>query len=82
MKFKKGDFVSTESGSWTFIIKEPISDKSAHVYAGIGYNSLAHNAKGWFDRLATPEEKQKLLDVLAKHGFSWDEENLELIDEI
>lgn len=82
MKFKKGDFVSTESGSWTFIIKEPIHDGHAFVYAGKTANELVDNTVGWFKRLATLKEKRDLLNLLAQKGYSWDEENLELINEI
>jgi hypothetical protein len=81
-KFKKGDFVSTESGSWTFIVKEPLDKGHALVYAGKCFHELAYGKEGWFSRLATPEEKQELLILLAQKGLSWDEENLELVDEI
>ena len=81
-KFKKGDFVSTSSGSWTFIIKEPINDEHAHVYAGCSRGELVDNTEWWFRRLATPKEKEDLLNLLAQKGCSWDEENLELINEI
>lgn len=81
-KFKKGDFVSTLSGSWTFIIKEPINDEHAYVYAGCSDGELVENTRGWFRRLATPKEKKDLLNLLAQKGLYWDEENLELINEI
>lgn len=81
-KFKKGDFVSTAKGEWTFIVKEPLDDGHASVYAGCAWGQLVNNKVGWFARHATPEEKQKLLNLLAQKGLSWDEENLELINEI
>lgn len=81
-KFKKGDFVSTAKGEWTFIVKEPLYDGHASVYAGCTGGQLVNNKAGWFARHATPKEKQELLNLLAQKGLSWDEENLELINEI
>ena len=74
--------MSTESGSWTFIVKELINDECAYVYAGCGCGKLSNNKAGWFARHATHKEKQELLNLLAQKGLSWDEENLELINEI
>jgi hypothetical protein len=38
--------------------------------------------RGWFNRLATEEEKARLLLLLQKKGYTWDEESLELIQEL
>lgn len=80
--FKKGDFVSTETGAWTFIVKEPLDYGHANIYIGKCFKGLVYANEGWFSRLATPKEKEDLLNLLAKEGLSWDEENLELINEI
>lgn len=81
MNYKKGDFVATDSGAWIFIVKEPIADDCAYMYAS-QCGVCLESTRGWFSRFATPEERERLLDAIMKQGYSWDEETLELVKEL
>ena len=77
-KFKDGDIVATTSGNWIGITKGGKNDDLISVYCVIKSNGefeAYFDRKGtWgFDRLATEEEKQKLL--CAKSRESKEETN-------
>lgn len=80
--YKKGDFVATNSGDYVMIIKEQISFDCAYIFAICSSNYVSFGGKGWFDRLATEEEKRRLINLLLQKGYTWDEESLQLINEI
>ena len=80
--YKKGDFVATDSGTYVMIIEEQISFDCAKVFVISTYNYIFFPNKGWFNRLATEEEKRRLINLLLQNGYTWDEENLQLINEI
>ena len=80
--YKKGDFVATNSGDYVMIIEEQISFDCAKVFVISTYNHIYFVNKGWFNRLATEEEKRRLINLLLQKGYTWDEENLQLINEI
>lgn len=82
MNFKKGDIVATQTGGYVMIIKEPLSYDCAKVFAICDVKRAYFGHTGWFSRLATKEEKARLLWLLQKEGYTWDEENLELIQEL
>ena len=89
-KFKKGDFVVLDE-SWISIYKgRGTSETCISDYCGCWIKSEYYNILGVHDgldyrdvdrsiRLATEEEKQDLLDMLAKKGLMWDAEKLELV---
>lgn len=83
MNYKKGDIVVTNSGEWVMIIKESTAYDHTKVFAICSRDSLFVGCYcGWFSRLATGKEKTRLFDFLLKKGYTWDEENLELIQEL
>lgn len=83
MNYKKGDVVATVTGFYVMIIKDQIESNCATVYAICDTEEVYLNCyRGWFSRLATEEEKDMLFQLLYKEGYSWDEENLQLIQEL
>lgn len=80
--YKKGDFVATNSGNYIMIIEEQISFDCAKVFVISDNNRIYFANKGWFSRLAAEEEKRRLINLLLQNGYTWDEENLQLINEI
>ena len=83
MSYKKGDIVSSAYGAWVMIIKDRIMNGHARVFAICDTDTLyVGEYYGWYDRLATEEEKNRLFKFLLKKGYSWDEENLQLIQEL
>ena len=75
LKFKKGDFVVTEEGGVLMIY----SDEKRGYYVLLDkHNTKLHLQPYGEVRLATEEEKQKLLKDIDKNGYIWDEEKLEL----
>ena len=89
-KFKKGDFVVLDE-RWISIYKgRGTSETCISDYCGCWIKNEYYNILGvrdgldyrnvdWSIRLATEEEKQDLLDKLAKKGLMWDAEKLELV---
>ena len=88
-KFKKGDFVVLDE-RWISIYKgRGTSETCISDYCGCWINPEGYPSPGVHDgayrsvdnsiRLATEEEKQDLLDMLAKKGLMWDAEKLELV---
>ena len=82
MNFKRGDIVATTTGGSVMMIKEPLSYDCAEVFAICDMQEAYDAHRGWFSRLATKEEKARLFYLLQKKGYTWDEENLELIQEL
>ena len=82
MNYRRGDIVATRFGDYVMIIKEQLSYNCAEVIAMCDEKKAYFAHRGWFNRLATEEEKTRLLLLLQKKGYTWDEENLELIQEL
>lgn len=82
MNYKKGDIVATNSGNYVMIIEKQLSYNCAEIIIICNTERAYFSSKGWFDRLATTEEKERLFKLLLKEGYTWDEENLELIQEL
>lgn len=83
MNYKKGDIVSSPTGEWVMIINDRIVYDHARVFAICNRHTIyIGDYYGWFSRLATEEEKSRLFNFLSKNGYTWDEENLELIQEL
>ena len=82
MNYKRGDIVATDTGGYVMIIKEQISNDCAKIFAICDREKVYFSHHGWFDRLATKEEKARLFWLLSKKGYSWDEESCELIQEL
>ena len=78
-KFKDGDIVTTNTGNWIGITVGGISDEAIPTYCIIGpWNNLRtyfdEHQKWSFSRLATEEEKQKLLDIIKDNSYKWNAE--------
>lgn len=82
--FVDGDFVVQGEYSQIFILKEindvNKSDYRGKCYIGYDYENCEIYPKGdwWFDKHATEEEKQRLIDTLKENGYEWDAEKKEL----
>lgn len=76
-ELKDGDFVVNEAGSILIFRKKDENKIYDHAFLGGGWllftNLVAPSFSG-IKRYATEEEKQKLLDALAKEGKRWNEE--------
>lgn len=76
-KYKDGDFVVNEAGS-ILIFKEKVGDFIYdHAYLASNLMLFTRPDAPTFhgiNRYATEEEKQKMLDALAKEGKRWNEE--------
>lgn len=84
--FVKGDIVATEYGGNIFILNELDINHNNHNYLGscfIGYDFCANEIlkeEHWnFDRHATEEEKQQLINTLKENGYEWDRDKKQLI---
>ena len=82
MNYRRGDIVATHSGGYVMIVKEPRSYDCAKIFAICDMREAYITQEGWFSRLATKEEKARLFYLLQKKGYTWDEETLELIQEL
>lgn len=82
MNYKKGDIVVTNSGSYVMIIKEQLSYDCAEIITICDTKEAYFCSKGYFNRLATTEEKERLFRLLLYKGYTWDEEKIELIQEL
>ena len=82
--FVDGDFVVQGEYGQIFILKEikdvNKSDYRGKCYIGYDYKNCEIYPKGdwWFDKHATEEEKQRLIDTLKENGYEWDAEKKEL----
>jgi hypothetical protein len=77
-KFKRGDFVYCEhdrtGNEAIFLLDEYIGNGECKTIAGIGYKGifkLGYVFSLHSPRLATPEEKQLLLDKMHEQGKDW-----------
>ena len=73
-KFKDGDIVATQKGTWVGIVKNEIANEYFDVHCAMDYTSYGKfYARGefCFSRFATSEEKQKLFDAIKAHGCKW-----------
>lgn len=78
-KFKKGDFLSSKHNKLSVIFKKYNSRTS---FDSFFTNGLLDN-EGWITesfRLATPEEKAKLIEYMHEGGKDWDAEKCEVVD--
>lgn len=82
MNYKKGDIVATNSGDYVMIIKKQLSYDCAEIITICNKRKAYFCSRGWFNRLATTEEKKLLFRLLLDKGYTWDEEKLELIQEL
>lgn len=82
MNYRRGDIVATDPGAYVMIVKEQLSYNCAEVIVMCDEKEAYFYHRGWFNRLATKEEKERLFYFLQKKGYTWDEENLELIQEL
>lgn len=77
-KFKDGDIVATENGSWIGITTGGKKDRFIPVYCVIKihdeFEAYLDKKERWsFSRLATEEEKGKLFDAIKSNGYRWDD---------
>lgn len=87
-KFKDGDIVVSREGDYIFMLKKANfypGDDVYKVYNGTCYFGLANakflltkEAKWYFNRLATEEEKQKLFQAVKDNGYRWNNETKSL----
>jgi hypothetical protein len=82
-KFKRGDFVYceyAENGDKAILLFDKyVENDDCKAISGIGYIGifdLSHIYSLHSPRLATPEEKQLLLDKMHEQGKDWDGENV------
>ena len=83
-KFRDGDFYASVNGSFVAISNGKISENGdMHRHASLVGNNFVYIEDGCEDRfcgnidsvtLATPEQKQKLINALAKEGKRWNAE--------
>ena len=78
-KFKDGDIVSTEDGTWIGITTGGKRGEFIPTYCVINsddeLNIYFYEKEEWaFDRLATEEEKAKLFQAIKDGGYKWNEE--------
>jgi hypothetical protein len=71
-KFEDGDIVATYDGKYIAIIKN--NDGKYYVCCHLNSNYFHLNQSGWFDRLATEEEKQRLFQAIKDNGYKWNAE--------
>jgi uncharacterized protein YodC (DUF2158 family) len=77
--FKDGDIVATQNGAWIGITTGGKIHDFIPTYCVIKSNDkfeayLEGKQKWGFARLATEEEKQKLLDAIEENGYKWNPE--------
>ena len=73
-KFKDGDIVATDSGSFIGIIKVK-DNKQVGTYCAIDYREYFRiNPDYVFGRLATEKEKVKLFQAIKDSGYKWNPE--------
>ena len=82
-KFKRGDvLINPNAKPAIFAIFGEYGDGHSKRYFDCLFNSRHYGNTNWISsqlRKATEEEKQVLLDMLAKDGLMWDAEKLELV---
>lgn len=83
-RFKNGDVVATNSGTWIGIVEKQESDIAMTTHCVIkdtgDFEAYLEEKGRWcFSRLATEEEKQRLFKVIEDNGYKWDAERKCLI---
>ena len=68
-KFKYGDIVETNDGKYIAIIKNNGGKYYVCCHPNVNYFNI--DRSGWFDRLATLEEKEKLFAYIKENGYKW-----------
>lgn len=71
-KFKDGDIVATNDGKYIAIIENNGGKYYVCCHPNVNYFNI--DGSGWFDRLATEEEKQILFDTIKENGYKWNAE--------
>lgn len=71
-KFEDGDIVATYDGKYIAIIKN--NDGKYYACCHLNSNYFHIDQSGWFDRLATEEEKQKLFQIIKDKGYKWNDQ--------
>lgn len=67
-----GDILATNDGKFIAIIKK--NGGKYYCCCHINGTYFVIDGSGWFDRLATEEEKQKLFDAIKANGYKWSAE--------
>jgi hypothetical protein len=70
--FKDGDIVATNDGKYIAIIKNNGGKYYVCCHTNVNYFNI--DRSGWFDRLATEEEKEKLFQYIKDNGYKWNAE--------
>lgn len=71
-QFKDGDIVATNDGKYIAIIENNGGKYYVCCHPNVNYFNI--DGSGWFDRLATEEEKQILFDTIKENGYKWNAE--------
>lgn len=74
--FKDGDIVATNDGKYIAIIKNNGGKYYVCCHPNVNYFNI--DRSGWFDRLATLEEKEKLFAYIKENGYKWNPETKNL----
>lgn len=72
-----GDILATNDGKFIAIIKKNGGKYYCCCHTNGTYFVI--DGSGWFDRLATEEEKQILFDAIKANGYCWDVETKALV---
>lgn len=78
-RFKNGDVVATNSGTWIGIVEKQESDIAMTTHCVLkdtgDFEAYLEEKGRWcFSRLATEDEKQRLFKVMEDNGYKWDAE--------
>lgn len=71
-QFKDGDIVATNDGKYIAIIKNNGGKYYVCCHPNVNYFHI--DRSGWFDRLATEEEKATLFQAIKDNGYKWNAE--------
>lgn len=70
--FKDGDIVATNDGKYIAIIENNGGEYYVCCHPNVNYFNI--DGSGWFDRLATEEEKATLFQAINDNGCKWNVE--------
>lgn len=70
--FKDGDIVATNDGKYIAIIENNGGKYYVCCHPNVNYFHI--DRSGWFDRLATEEEKATLFQAIKDNGYKWNAE--------
>lgn len=71
-QFKDGDIVATNDGKYIAIIENNGGKYYVCCHPNVNYFNI--DGSGWFDRLATEEEKATLFQAIKDNGYKWNAE--------